>query len=265
MKRLFCMLILGVSGLAGAGELENADKFLTAKAYDKALPIYARLAEAGNPEAQFRLGEMYWYGDGTAVDIRAATGWMQKAAARGHAGAVESLEILKQREARAADIAYWTSGYKGEDLVSGRFNCTAPVIPAMSRTNTEIKQTQDAYIAWQQCYNGFVTNMNDAMPAGKRVPADLARLLTPREAEQVGTHLTRVYTDTIAQAQRDAERLTTQYAVWQSTTERQVASENKARKLEYEMLAQRMREQESQQRARPPVMPTMPVTAPGGR
>ena len=265
MKRLFCMLMLGASGLAGAGELENADQFLAAKAYDKALPIYARLAEAGNTEAQFRLGEMYWYGDGTAVDLRSATGWMQKAAARGHAGAVESLEILKQREARAADIAYWTSGYKGEDLVSGRFNCTTPVIPAMSRTTTEIQQTQDAYIAWQRCYNGFVANMNDAMPAGKRVPADVARLLTPREAEQVGKHLTRVYEDTIAQAQRGAERLTTQYGAWQSTTQNQVALENKARKIEYEMLAQRMRERESQQQARPPVMPTMPVTPPGGR
>lgn len=265
MKRLFCVLMLGMSGLAGAGELENADKFLAAKAYDKALPIYAKLAEAGNPEAQFRLGEMYWYGDGTAVDVAAAKGWMQKAAARGHAGAVESLEILKQREARAADIAYWTSGYKGEDLVSGRFNCTTPAIPAMSRTNAEIKQTQDAYIAWQQCYNGFVANLNDAMPAGKRVPADVARLLTPREAEQVGTHLTRVYENTITQARRDAERLTTQYGVWQSATENQVAQENKARKLEYEMLAQRMRERESQQQARPPVMPTMPVTPPGGR
>lgn len=265
MKRLFCMLMLGLSGLAGAGELENADKFLAAKAYDKALPIYARLAEAGNTEAQFRLGEMYWYGDGTAVDIRSATAWMQKAAARGHAGAVESLEILKQREARAADIAYWTSGYKGEDLVSGRFNCTAPVIPAISRTNTEIKQTQDAYVAWQQCYNGFVTNTNDAMPAGKRVPADIAHLLTPREAEQVVTHLNRVYEDTIAQAQRGAERLTMQYGSWQKATEQQVATENQARKLEYEMLAQRTRELESQQqRARARVMPT-PVTPSTGR
>ena len=265
MKRLFCMLILGMSGLAGAGELEDANKLLTAKAYDKALPIYAKLAEAGNTEAQFRLGEMYWYGDGTAVDIRAATNWMQKAAARGHAGAVESLEILKERQTRAADIAYWTSGYKGEDLVSGRYKCTAPTIPVMSRTNTEIKQTQDAYVAWQQCYNDFVANMNNAMPAGKRVPADVARLLTPREAEQVGTHLTRVYGDTIVQAQRDAERLTTQYGSWQKATEQQVASENKARKLEYDMLAVRLREQESQQRARPPLNPTMPVTPPVGK
>ena len=265
MKRLLCALAVGVSGLAGAGPLEEADKFLAAQAYDKAFPIYARLAEAGNTEAQFRLGEMYWYGDGTAVDMKAATGWMQKAAARGHGGAVESLDILKQREARAADIAYWTNGYKGEDLVSGRFHCPAPVIPGMSRTTAEIRQTSDAYVAWQQCYNGFVANMNDAMPAGKRIPADVVRLLTPREAEQAGARLSQVYGSTIAQAQQDATRYTAQYNAWQSATERQVMAENRARKQEYEMLAQRMRERESQQRAMPPVMPATPVTPPTGR
>ena len=46
MKRLFCVIAFGISGLAAAGPLEDADKLLAAKAYDKALPIYARLAEA---------------------------------------------------------------------------------------------------------------------------------------------------------------------------------------------------------------------------
>jgi hypothetical protein len=56
-----------------------------------------------------------------------------------------------------------------------------------------------------------------------------------------------------------------QYGSWQKATEEQVATENQARKLEYEMLAQRTRELESQQqRARARVMPT-PVTPPTGR
>lgn len=38
--------------------------------------MYARLAEAGNTEAQFLLGEMYWYGDGAASDLTLATSWI---------------------------------------------------------------------------------------------------------------------------------------------------------------------------------------------
>lgn len=236
MKRLFCAVVFGISGFASAGPLEDADKFLAAKAYDKALPIYAKLAEAGNTEAQFRLGEMYWYGDGTAVDIKAATSWMQKAAARGHAGAVESLAILKQRELRAADIAYWTTTYKGEDLASGKYNCPVPVIPELSRTNTEIKATADAYAQWQVCYNGFVADLNGPMAPARRIPADIAKLMTPREAEQAAARLNDVYSSVINTSQDNATRIVTQYSTWQGATERVVAIDNQARRLEYDVL-----------------------------
>ena len=265
MKRLLCALAFGVSGLAGAGPLEDADKFLAAKAYDKALPIYASLAEAGNAEAQFRLGEMHWYGEGTAVDMKAADAWMRKAAARGHAGAVESLEIMKQREARAADIAYWTSGQNGDGVAAVRYDCPAPVIPEKSSTGAEIKQTSNAYLAWQQCYNRFVENVNAVTPAGKGLPPDVARLLTPQEAEEAARHLGRADGAAIAQARQDATRYSAHYAAWQAATERQVMAENRARKQEYEILAQRRRERESQHRAMPPVMPATPVTPPTGR
>lgn len=229
MKRLLCALVFGVSGLANAGPLEDADKLLAAKAYDKALPLYAKLAEAGNTEAQFRLGEMYWYGDGTAVDMKAASSWMQKAAARGHAGAIESLAILKQREVRAADIAYWTSTYKGEDMVSGQYKCAAPQLAVVTETNEQIKASTEAYTAWQACYNRFVANMNDAMPAGKRIPADIANLLTPQETTQAVAHLDKVYGQIIEKAQQDANQVTSRYGVWHESTALRVAAENKAR------------------------------------
>lgn len=243
MKRLLCALVFGVSGLAIAGPLEDADKLLAAKAYDQALPLYAKLAEAGNTEAQFRLGEMYWYGDGTAVDIKAASNWMQKAAARGHAGAIESLEILKQREVRAADIAYWTTAYQGEDLVSGQYKCAAPRLPEVTETNEQIKASTEAYAAWQTCYNGFVANMNDAMPAGKRIPADIANLMTPRETIQAVAHLDKVYGQIIEKAQQDANRITSRYGIWHESTALRVAAENKARIEEL-----RVRERLAQQR-----------------
>jgi hypothetical protein len=260
MKRLLCVIAFGVTGIASAGQLEDANQLLSAKAYDKALPAYTRLAEAGNTEAQFRLGEMYWYGDGTAPDLTLATSWMQKAAARGHAGAAESLAIIKERETRGADIAYWTSGYKGADLVSGRFNCIAPLIPAVSATTEEIKATSSAYTAWQACYDGFAANLNSVMPPVKRIPADVLRLLTPREGEMAIAHLNTVFDGIIAQANQDALAVSSQFVKWETATQIRVADLNISGRLEYEILRQRADERQVRilQNARPVVITTPP-------
>ena len=50
---------------------------------------------------------------------------------------------MKQREARRADIDYWTTKYDGADLKSGQFRCVAPRIPAMSKVNEEINSVGD--------------------------------------------------------------------------------------------------------------------------
>lgn len=244
MKKLLAVMLLGFSSLAIAGELEDAEKFLAAKAYDKAFPIFTKLAEAGNLDAQLRLGEMYWYGEGTDPDIAAATKWMRKAADRGHPAAMESLMVLKERETRAADIAYWTSGYKGEDLVSGRFNCVTPEFPAESKTKAKIKEASDNYAKWQECYNGFAANLNTVMQSGQHIPADVTKLFTPREAEQAGALLSSVYEKTVAKAQQDAQRIAGQYETWQKATEKYVTNTNKANTNDYDLNKRNLEEAE---------------------
>jgi TPR repeat protein len=127
--RRFLLSLLLVSCTAMADDLSDANKFLAAKQYDKALPLYTKLAKAGNPEAQFRVGEMYWYGDGTAQDLRAARGWFEKAAAAGNADAKESLAALDRRATRGSEIDYWTKGYDGADLRAGQFPRSRPRMP----------------------------------------------------------------------------------------------------------------------------------------
>jgi TPR repeat protein len=252
MKRLFCAIAFGVSGLVSAGQLEDANQLLAAKQYDKAFATYGRLADGGNTEAQFRLGEMYWYGDGTAPDINVATTWLQKAAQRGHAGAIESLAILKQRETRGADIAYWTSGYKGQDLVSGRFDCRAPLIAATSVTTEDVKHTAAAYNAWKACYDGFAENIK-SVPLGKRIPADVARLMTPREAEQALAHLNRVVDGIVATSNDQALAVSARYIKWQGITEREIANNRIASQLEYEVI--RRHQDEARVRSFPEARP----------
>ncbi len=265
MRKFIAVVVLGISSVAMAGELEDANKFLTAKAYDKAFPLYAKLAEAGNVEAQFRLGEMYWYGDGTAVDILTASKWMQKAAERGHPGAVETLDILKQRQTRAADIAYWTTGYKGEDLVSGQFKCATPVIPAESKTKAKIKETTDSYAKWQACYNGFANNLNTVMQSGQHIPADVVKLFTPKEAEQAGTNLSRVYEATVTQAQQNAQRVAEQYDAWQKATEKYVLAANRANTTDYDITKRNLEESELRRAQSYPTMSAPPPSPASGR
>ena len=234
MKKLLCVIAFGISRIVSAGQLEDANNYLQAKAYDKALPLYAQLADTGNPEAQFRLGEMYWYGDGPATDIRLATAWMQKAAASGHAGAREALTILQQRESRASDIAYWTSGYQGADLVAGSFDCRDPATPVMSTSSADIRLVEKAYFAWQLCYKKFIANLGSVTPLGKRIPPDVARLMTPLEQAQAVAHLNDVYTAINTQANERAAAIGSAYAQWEKTSADSIASANRARKLEWD-------------------------------
>ncbi|MFC5548273.1 sel1 repeat family protein [Massilia aerilata] len=226
MKRLAFAVLMLAAGMASANELGDAEKALRAKEYDKALPIYTKLANAGNAEAQFRLGEMYWYGDGAAVDMAKSQAWLQKAAAGGHGGAKETLDILKQREQRAADIAFWTSGYKGEDLVSGKYACPAPKIPTVSKTNDEINRIQAEIATWETCYNDFVASVNQVPPGVKRIPADVVKLMSPKEVEQAGAHVDDATVNVISRRQAEALAFTGDRDAWFTSTQQFVADAN---------------------------------------
>ena len=225
MKRLAFAVLMLAAGMARADDLGDAEKALRAKQYDKALPIYTKLANAGNAEAQFRLGEMYWYGDGTAVDMGKSQTWLQKAAASGHGGAKESLAVLKERERRAGDLAYWT-GYKGDDLVTGKYACPMPKIPQVSKTNEEINRVSTEIAQWETCYNDFVAGVNQAPPGVKRIPADIVKLMSPHEAEQAASRIDDVTVAVISRRQAEALNFTSERDAWYTATQTFVANAN---------------------------------------
>jgi len=268
MKKLLPIVLLGMSSLAMAGDLETADTLLKAKAYDKALPIYTRLAQAGDTEAQFRLGEMYWYGDGTAVDLAAANTWLQKAAQRGHAGAIESLDVLKQRQVRSADIAYWTDGQAGSRMEVSGYDCAAPALPKDAKSRESMKDAANRYKEWQACYDGFAARINTQARATPQIPEDILKLMTPREAEQAYTRLNGNLAQTIARAEREAMRVTGEYMSWQHGSEPGQYAANNAKLLEYRLIRRGQEEREMNFRPNPGprVMPGSPApgtTGPG--
>lgn len=224
-KIVFCLSLL-VAGAACADELADANTAFKNKAYPQALQLYTKLANAGNAEAQLHLGEMYWYGEAGAVDEGKADALFRKSAAKGNKVAAAALEVMKQRTARRTEIDFWLSKYDGADLKSGPYRCPAPRIPAVSKTNEEIAAVAARVEAWQNCYNGFVRNLNDAAPLAKRIPPDLEKLLNQKEMEKARAYLDGVYTVIAEDAKVNAKLVLADVGAWRSATDAYVVEHN---------------------------------------
>ena len=62
--------------------------------YSRAVTIWRPLAEKGNADAQFDLGEAYRLGRGVPINLGAATTWFERAARQGHIDAQRILGLL---------------------------------------------------------------------------------------------------------------------------------------------------------------------------
>jgi TPR repeat protein len=226
MKKLVLLLGLLTAGALHAGELENAKALFAQKKYPEALKLYTKLANAGNAEAQQSLGQMYLYGEAGAVDEPKAEGWFRKSAAQGNAVASASLELIRQRGLRRADIDYWTAKYDGAELRSGKFRCVAPRIPPISKQADEIDRVANAINKWQDCHNAFVNNLNAALPLSKHIPADIARLMNLAETERAHAHLAQVQENMAEEAKVGAKLVLADVAVWRNATEAYIAEHN---------------------------------------
>lgn len=225
-KILFCLSLL-LGGAVYADDLSDANALFAKKSYPQALQMYTKLANAGNAEAQLHMGEMHLYGEAGAVDLQKAESWFKKAAAKGNKTAIASLEMMKQRTLRKADMEYWMSKYDGAELKTGKFRCPAPRIPAISKQNDEIAAVGVKIEAWQTCYNGFVENLNAAKPLTKLIPKDVADLLTKDEMATATSHLEAVYSRIAEEARVTSKLLLADVAVWRSATEAYVNDYNK--------------------------------------
>jgi TPR repeat protein/uncharacterized caspase-like protein len=76
----------------GDKSLTDAKRYYAAKQFDRALPLFQRIAQSGNGEAARYLGRMYFIGQGGLVqDYAQAAFWYRKAADAGAAGGMTDL------------------------------------------------------------------------------------------------------------------------------------------------------------------------------
>src|SRR4051812_27653021 len=105
--------------------------------YTGAVGIWRPLAEGGDADAQFNLGQAYRLGRGVPMDLAAAKSWFERAAASGHLDAETTLGLLlfqngdqgaglkwlkqaaEQGEPRA-QLVYGTALYNGDGVAQDR-------------------------------------------------------------------------------------------------------------------------------------------------
>src|SRR5437867_10786254 len=88
--------------------------------YSAAVAIWRPLAEKGDADAAFNLGQAYRLGRGVPTNIAAATTWFERAAAKGHVDAQANLGLLLFFFFQAED------GIRGR-TVTGVQTCALPI------------------------------------------------------------------------------------------------------------------------------------------
>lgn len=238
-KYILGVMFTALSAGALADPLADANKLLEAKSYAQALAIYTELAGAGNSEAQFHLGEMYWYGEGVAPSDATAQSWFSKAAGAGHQGAAGALGVMKERVAHKTEIDYYVNAYDGADVALDKFKCEDPVIPAVSNTNEDIKAVSGSVAKWMECYNGFVQNMSTMQPVGKAIPEAIAKLMNETEWTKASARMDQAYGVVIAAAKSKADTIVAANAAWTEKTNlfaKQEAARQKEQRAKYDQM-----------------------------
>jgi TPR repeat protein len=108
-------LFLGASAASAADVKAGVDAWQAGN-FAAAIAQWRPLADAGDADAQYNLGQAYKLGRGVPLDLRVAQGWYEKAARQGHPQAEAILGlILFQNGQRAAAVPWLRKGADNGD------------------------------------------------------------------------------------------------------------------------------------------------------
>ncbi|WP_051293468.1 sel1 repeat family protein [Pseudoduganella violaceinigra] len=230
MKVFVLSLALLLAAPVQADELADGINAWEAQDFTRAHQLLGKLAAAGNAEAQLMVGEMFGFGEGVPEDFTLAEVWLSKAKAAGHKDAADSLLTMQERRMRKKDIAYYVSSYKGEEVRLESYQCVAPVFPANSLSKAQIKEVQAQMDAWMVCYQAFSKGLQEALPAGKRIPLDVAKLMSLGELQQARATMDKAYAQVDADARQQGSAVLAAHEAWYG----RVDADQKKRQLDIE-------------------------------
>lgn len=90
-----------VSSVGGTAQFMKAKAAYLAYDFPIAFPLMLKEAGAGNIQAQYAVGYMYFYGQGIGVDYEESLKWIRKAAEQGYAKAFEALAVVNSKRSSA--------------------------------------------------------------------------------------------------------------------------------------------------------------------
>ncbi len=91
-------------------QMLEGQQYFEEQNYTKAFKELKPLAEKGNPDAQYALGYMYFYGKGTPKDLPLALKWMNKAAQQGQPLAQQALAAIEKQSPADSRPAFNNAG-----------------------------------------------------------------------------------------------------------------------------------------------------------
>ena len=91
---IICSIFL-LNGCIGSGyNLQEGIRSFQIQNYRQAFILLKPVAEKGQPDAQYAVGYMYYYGQGVVEDRKKAAYWITRAAEAGQPDAVAAMKIL---------------------------------------------------------------------------------------------------------------------------------------------------------------------------
>ena len=93
-KIVLAALLLAIAPAAEAQSVKAGVEAWQRAEYESAVKIWRPLAEAGDADAAFNLGQAYRLGRGVPISLAAAQTWLERAARKGHLDAQTTLGLL---------------------------------------------------------------------------------------------------------------------------------------------------------------------------
>jgi len=145
--------------------------------YKAAVDEWRRAAIAGDPDAQFNLGQAYKLGRGVPVDLPMAESWYRKAALQGHAQAEDNYGLALFQDGKRAEAAPWLekSVARGEpraELVLG----------------TMLFNGDGVERDWVRAYALMTRSSGAGLPQGSQTLAEMDKYI-PADQRQQGIEL----------------------------------------------------------------------------
>lgn len=110
LRRQFCATaaaaLMLIATPAGADVKSGVDAWQAGN-YDAAVREWRPLADGGDPDAQFNMGQAYKLGRGVPSDLRLAQGWYEKSAQQGHEQAQANLGLILFQNGDRAGAMPW--------------------------------------------------------------------------------------------------------------------------------------------------------------